>query len=154
MTQWLQGIVGASLLSSLALLLCPGGAVKQVTRLVCAMVCALAVILPVKELDPDSLGLGMEEYRRQAEILAQQEEEQAKMVTRTYIQEECRTYILSQAQELALSAGEVSVLARWDAEQSVWYPWEVSLGSPYSKALASVIEEHLGIPEERQHWTQ
>lgn len=154
MTQWLRGIVGAALLGSLAMVLCPEGRVKQVTKLVCALVCALAMLSPVSELDPGVLSAGMAAYRQQAEALTAQEEEQAKLVTRTYIQDECETYILTQAQNLALSVGEVTVLARWDTAQAVWYPWEVSLQSEYRKELAEVIEADLGIPEERQQWTQ
>lgn len=153
MRQWLLGVVGASLLSSLALMLCPAGRVRQVTKLVCALVCALAMVSPLMELDITSLSVGLAAYRQQAESITENEEETAKMVQRTYIQDRCAAYILTQAQSLALSIEGAQVLARWDAGEAVWYPWEATMTGSYDKTLARQIEEDLGIPEERQHWT-
>lgn len=153
MNEWLRSVIGTSLLASAALLLCPEGRVKGVTKLLCALVCCLALAQPVLELDPGTLSAGMAAYRQKAEELTQQEEEAAKLVQRTYIQDECEAYILSQAQSLGLSVPGAEVLARWDREQGLWYPWQVTVPAVYDGALAAVIEGELGIPEERQQWT-
>lgn len=154
MKQWLLGVVGASLLSSLALMLCPGGRVKAVTKMVCALVCALAMLEPLMKLDMGSLSAGLAAYRQQAQSITENEEETAKMVQRTYIQEQCAAYILTQAQSLTLSIEAAEVLALWDAAEGVWYPWEATVTGPYDRTLARQIEEDLGIPEERQQWTE
>lgn len=154
MKQWLMGIVGAALLASLAEMLCPAGRVKPVLRLVCALVCALAVAEPLMELDMEDLSIGLASYRRQAQQITESEEEAAKMVQRTYIQDECAAYILTQAEALGLSVPSAAVTAHWDEGEALWYPWEARMDCAYSPALAAAVEEGLGIPEERQRWTE
>ncbi len=154
MKAWLMGIVGAALLASLAEMLCPAGRVKPVLRLLCALVCALAVAEPLMELDMKSLSIGLASYRQQAQQITESEEEEAKMVQRTYIQEECAAYILTQAEARGLTLSSVAVTAQWDEGEALWYPWEVQIDGAYSPALAAAIEEDLGVPEERQRWAE
>lgn len=154
MRAWLLGIVGAALLASLAELLCPAGRVKPVLRLLCAVVCALAVAEPLMELDMQSLSIGLASYRQQAQQIAESGEEEAKMLQRTYIQDECAAYILTQAEALGIRLSSAAVTAHWDEGEGLWYPWEVRLEGAYAPALAAQIEEDLGIPEENQQWTE
>lgn len=154
MRDWVLGIFAASLLGALALALCPPGRVRTITKMVCGVVCALAVASPLLELDTASLARGMAEYRRQAEILAAGGEEEGKMLERTYIEEECAAYICAKAAEKGAEIDSASVLARWDDGDLVWYPWSVTVDGGYSAALAAVIEGDLGVPPERQEWSE
>ena len=153
MRDWIMGIFAASLLGAMALALCPRGRVYTVTKMVCGVVCALAVASPLIKLDPESLAVSMAEYRRQAEILAANGEEEGKMLERTYIEEECAAYICAKAAEKGAEVKDASVLARWDDGGLVWYPWSATVDGAYSPDLASVIEGDLGIPPERQEWS-
>lgn len=153
MKQWLTAVVGASLLSSIALALTPPGRVKYVTRLVCGLVCALAIASPVLEIDIDKLAVSMAEYQQQAQMVTEQAEEDAKMLERTYIEEECEAYILAKATEADAAVNGVSVSARWDDEALVWYPWQAALDGPYNEALSKILEAELGIPRQRQEWS-
>ena len=152
MRQWIPGIFSASLLAAMALALCPKGRVREVTRLVCGIVCALAVADPLIKLDTDRLASAIAEYSQQAEILAEDGEEEGKMLERTYIEEECAAYICSKAAQRGVSAAGASVQARWDDEALIWVPWSAAVEAAYSAELSALIEQDLGIPAERQEW--
>lgn len=152
MKAWATSVFAASLLSSLALALCPEGRVKNVTRMVCGLVCALAVASPLVELDLESLAAGMAAYERQAQIAAGRGEDEQKMLERTYIEEQCAAYILAKASEIGTEVESVYVLARWDEDVLVWYPWEAEITGAYSGRLSGAIEADLGIPASRQEW--
>ncbi len=154
MKDWLLGMIGTALFSSLALAFCPKGGPRQVTAFVCALLCALALAGPLLELDMESLGIGLAEYREQAAQIAAEEEEEAKRMQRTYIEQECAAYILSEAEALGLSPTELRVSAQWDSGEGLWYPWEAELGLAYHGELSRRIEGELGIPKERQRWTE
>jgi hypothetical protein len=146
------GLTAASLLSCIALALTPAGRVKFVTRMVCGIVCALAMVAPVLELDIDSLAVGMASYSQRAQSIIQSEEESAKMQERTYIEEQCGAYILAKAAKLEAQVSSAAVQARWDDEALVWVPWQVTVAGAYNEALAQAIETELGIPAQRQEW--
>lgn len=153
MRQWILGILSASVLSAAAMALCPPGRVRTVTRMVCGLVCALAVASPLLRLDPESLAVGMAEYRQQAQILTEDAEEEGKLQERTYIEEQCAAYICAKAAEIGSPLADASVTARWDDEALVWYPWAAALKGDANAALTALIEGDLGIPAERQEWT-
>lgn len=153
MKQWIYGIAAASLLSSIALALCPAGRVKSVTRLVCGLVCALAIASPLLSLDIDGLAVGMAAYEQQAKKITQEAAEEEKMLERTHIEQQYAAYILAKATETGAVVSDASVLARWDDETLVWYPWEATIGGAYNAALSRSIEAELGIPAQRQNWS-
>ena len=59
MRQWISSVAAASVLAALALALTPKGRVRQVTKLVCGVMCALAVVAPVAKLDFGQLAADM-----------------------------------------------------------------------------------------------
>ena len=153
MRDWLAGIVAASLLGSVALTLCPPGRVRSVTRLVCGLVCALAIASPLLHLNIDAIAKGVAGYRQRAEEITAQAEDEEKMLERTYIEEKYAAYILGKATEAGASIRDAAVLARWDDEELIWFPWEATLYGTYSPELSRSIEADLGIPAQRQNWS-
>ncbi|MCD8116710.1 MAG: hypothetical protein LUE21_06300 [Oscillospiraceae bacterium] len=153
MKEWIMGIVAASVLRAIAMALTPPGRVRSVTGLVSTIVCALALVSPVMEIDLDDLAVGIAEYEQMAEEVVEQAEEETKMLNRTYIEEEYEAYILDKAAETGVAVQEISVTARWDEDALVWYPWQVVLGAAYDRTLSQTIEAELGIPAERQEWS-
>lgn len=145
-------IAAASLLSAIVMALTPPGRVRQVTRLVCGLMCALTVAGPLAQLDISGLAADIARYEQQADRIVRQAQEEEKMLERTYIEEQCRAYILGKAAERGLTPDGVSLTARWDEDAQVWYPWEVTVQAPYDSGLAAGIEAQLGIPAERQRW--
>lgn len=152
MMDWVRGVFAASLLSGMAMVLCPRGRVKNVVRLVCGLVCALAIASPLLTLDMRSISVGLAKYREQARVLQEGEEEEEKMLERTYIEEQCGAYILDKAQECGAVLDGAAVLARWDDEALLWYPWSAALDGEFSAALSRRIEADLGVPASRQQW--
>ncbi len=153
MKSWIMGIVAASVLRAVAMALTPPGRVRSVTGLVSTIVCTLALVSPVLEIDLDDLAVGFAEYEQMAESVVEQSEEETKMLNRTYIEEKYEAYILDKAAATGATVQEVSVTARWDEEALVWYPWQAVLSGVYDEALSQTIEAELGIPAERQEWT-
>lgn len=153
MKDWLVGIFSASLLSAMAMALCPRGRVRPVLRMVCGVVCALAVAGPLLRLDMESLASSMAEAARQARIVTEGAEEEEKMLERTYIEERYAAYILAKGVALGTDLEAAAVRARWDDKALLWYPWEASLTGTWDRALADAVEGDLGIPAERQHWS-
>ncbi len=153
MRQWIAHITAASLLSAIAMAVTPKGRVRQVTRLACGLMCALAVAAPLAEVDVGALASGLALYRQRAEQIVTQAGEEEKTMERTYIEQQCQAYILGKADERGLALGAVELTARWDDQARVWYPWSVTIAAPMDSALSAVIEAELGIPAERQRWT-
>ena len=152
MKEWLQAIVAASVISSAALMLTPPGRVRWVTRMACGILCSLAVISPVLKLDAETLSVNMAAYEKEAQRVTEQAQEEAKMLERTYIEEECAAYILSKAEENGVPLSRAEVSARWDDGEGVWYPWSADLEGEYSPRLSVLMESSLGIPAQRQTW--
>lgn len=154
MMNWVKNVFAASLLSSLAMTLCPAGRVRSVTRMVCGIVCALAMVSPILTIDLTQVSVGLEAYREQARILQENGEEEGKMQERTYIEEQCAAYILGKAEENALEIDGATIEARWDDEALLWYPWSAELDGFFDVTLSALIEGELGIPAMRQYWRQ
>ena len=152
MRQWISSVAAASVLAALALALTPKGRVRQVTKLVCGVMCALAVAAPVAKLDFGQLAADMALYEKRAREITSQAQEEAKMLDRTYIEQRCEAYILGKAAAAGAAVDSVTVTARWDDGALVWYPWSVSLDGPFHQGLADAIEGELGIPAGRQSW--
>ena len=152
MSRWVMSVTAASLLAAVAMALTPAGRVKQVTRLVCGLMCALAVAGPLVRLDLKALATSMALYEQRAKAITSQAEEETKMLDRTYIEERCEAYILAKAAQAELAVDGVSLSARWDEEDLVWYPWTVTVDASYDGWLSGLIEAELGIPQARQDW--
>ena len=154
MRAWITSVFAASMLSSLALVLCPEGRRQEVTRMVCGLVCSLAVASPLAQMDIDSLAAGMAAYGQQAQKITEKEEEEQKLLERTYIEEQCAAYILAKAAQIGAAVESVSVRAQWDDSALVWYPREAVMTGRYDEALTRAVEAELGIPSERQTWRE
>ncbi len=152
MREWILGVFSASLLSAVALALCPRGRVRTVLRMVCGLVCAMAIASPLMRLDTERIAAEMARCRQQAESISMEGEEERIMLERTYIEEECAAYIGAKAAEKGVEISGASVLARWDEDGLVWYPWSVTVAGAYDPALSNLIERDLGVPAERQAW--
>ena len=149
---WIMGLAGAALLCAVCTELTPQGSVKTVQRAICGVVMSLALISPLLRLDLDGYSLHLARYRKEAEEIAGQGKEISDSLSRTYIQEQCRAYILDKARLSGVPVTSASVELRWSGE-GVWYPVAAEIEGTYDRALAEKIEEELGISRENQHWT-
>lgn len=155
MSMWVRGIIGVSLLSAAALAVTPKGRVFGVLRFVCAVATVLVMLQPLLRLDLDSYAENLAFYREEYASLGIAAREDADRLTRTIIEGECAAYILDKANALGIPAAHAAVRARWSGES--WVPHEAEVALPPgtdNAALARAIEAELGIPPERQKWSE
>jgi hypothetical protein len=153
---WILGLGGAAALGAIAVAVTPAGPVRSVTRMLCGVILALALVSPVLDLNMDAYSLGLAAYREQAGELTGAWAETEDRLNRTIIEEECAAYIWDKAQELGVQAGRVRITAKWG--DGCWVPWEAQMefsGTDDQKiALSAVLEAELGIPAKRQYWNE
>lgn len=148
---WILGLTAAALVCAAALELTPKGPVKGVTKAVCGIVLALAMLHPLLRLDPAAWALHMAEYRARAEELTGEGTALPERLDRSVIERELEAYILAKAEALGTPLRSARVTLRWNTA-GVWTPVAVSLEGPRQEALAGWIAAELGLPEEAQTW--
>ena len=152
---WIRSLIAASLVSALALQLTPPGSVKKVTRFACGILLACTMLSPVLRTDDTSFSLALDDYRRTVAELTDDLEEQENQLLRTYIEQKTAAYILDEAQSLGMPEPAVSVKVKWGDES--WVPYEaairVNATAEQQYRLSAYLAAELGIPAERQHWT-
>lgn len=148
---WILGLTGAAVVCAVATLLTPRGAVKGVTRMLCGVVMAAALLSPLLAFDFPAYSLNLSEYRARGDALIGRAEEISAAVSRRSIEAELEAYILDKAQTLGAALTAASVTVEWSTE-GYWYPVAAELGGGYHAALSSLIEGELGIPREAQAW--
>lgn len=154
MRQWLLSVVGAAMLASAAMALCPRGRVRAVTRFVCALGCMLSLVSPLQKLDGEGLLPSLAAYRAEGEALVAKELAKGESEQREYIQQQCTAYILTEAQEMGIAVDGVRVLARWEEDGGVWLPAYVTVDAPFNAQLSETIERELAIAGEAQRWRE
>ena len=145
---WLFKIIGASMLSAVALSVTLSPKMKRVVSLCCSFLAAAVLLSPLSGLSDTSLAL--EDFKEQAASRTDELERKNEELRRDIIAEECRAYILTKAAELGVEA-EASVALSEDGT-----PFSCRIRSECGGAvkfvLSETIERDLGIPASRQYW--
>lgn len=148
--QWLLRVTCVALMAALADGMMPKGAVRQVGRLVCALVLLCVVLRPILQVrvpSPNRLvsDIGAE-LRREKGQLEQTGEEMLK----TLIERECEAYIVDKAAALGVQC-QAKVECVLD-EASLWLPCRADIIGQMSgeqqQRLSMQIEKELGISPE------
>ncbi|MBQ9460019.1 MAG: stage III sporulation protein AF [Oscillospiraceae bacterium] len=143
--QWLLGALACALLVSIAVQLCPDGAIKKLARFTGGLLLLLAAfrlpLYPEAWKTPD--------YREAIARLELELEQEREKTFADGIASELGAYIEDKADSLG-----ASVTARVFVTQrgGVPTPERVSLYGAYDAALAAWIAQELGITKERQTW--
>lgn len=145
-----------SLVCGAALTLAPEGTVKRILGIACSAALLLAAVEPLAGLDLSAYALELaKNSERRAEFLDGSADLNQRL-NRLVIEEECEAYILDKAEEMGLDLEQAEVLAQWNSE-GLWVPASVKLTGQAEqrerRRLGGLIEAELGIPEERQQWT-
>lgn len=148
---WILGLTGAAAVCAVATLLTPRGAARGVTKTVCGVVMASALLSPLIGFDFPSYSLNLAEYRARGSELAGRAEEISDAVNRRSIEAELGAYILDKAQTLGAAVDAAKVTVEWSTE-GFWYPVAAEIGGSYDAALSALIEGELGIAREAQTW--
>ncbi|MEI3140271.1 MAG: hypothetical protein V8S34_00960 [Lawsonibacter sp.] len=97
-----DGVIAAAILCTIAQDLSPKGSVKQVGRLVCAMVLLCVVLSPIKTLDVAAGGQWLTDYRAALADSRAALAEQGEEIKMAVIAEKYRAYIESKGAQLGL----------------------------------------------------
>ena len=151
---WLVGVTCAALIAALADGLMPKGPVKQVGKLVCALVLLAAVLSPLARLEVPAGALGLDGLQGQVQQRQQELEEQNGQMMKTLIERETAAYIVDKAAQLGLSCqAQVTCQAGSDG---TWEPWSAHLTGQWTQEereqLSQVLESELNIPSDRQSY--
>ena len=148
--EWLTSLVAVSMLLSVARTLVPEGSIRKISSFTGGLILLVVLLRPVLGADLSRLDLHLEDYeraigQRQEELASAGEAELAGI-----IEERTAAYISDKADTLGLAV-KVQVETK-PAGDGVPVPWRAELWGPRSPALATYMEEELGIPGERQVW--
>ena len=148
--EWLTALVAVSMLLSVARTLVPEGSIRKISSFTGGLILLVVLLRPLLGADLSRLDLHLEDYeraigQRQEELASAGEAELAGI-----IEERTAAYISDKADTLGLAV-KVQVETK-PAGDGVPVPWRAELWGPRSPALATYMEEELGIPGERQVW--
>ena len=148
--EWLTSLVAVSMLLSVAQTLVPEGSIRKIASFTGGLILLVVLLRPLLGADMSRLDLHLEDYeraigQRQEELGAAGEAELAGI-----IEERTAAYISDKADTLGLAV-KVQVETK-PAGDGVPVPWRAELWGPRSPAMATYMEEELGIPGERQVW--
>ena len=149
---WLKSIVLSSLLVSVITSLVPRGSYRRIAQSAGGLIFILVALGPFGQWDREDITLNMEDYRLEIEERRAEFEEENETAFAQGIAQRTQAYIWDKAQSLHLSLSvqvETSVM-----ENGAVLPNEVYLAGEYSAELENWIEETLGIPKEKQHWSE
>lgn len=148
--QWLLSVTCAALIAALADGLMPKGAVKQVGKLVCALVLLCAVLRPVLSVQLPDAGQMLSEIRGEVEYSRDGLEQGSEQMLKTLIERECGAYIVDKAAMLG-AACQVRVECKED-EAGIWLPFRATVAGQLNdgqrQELTALVRSELGIVPE------
>lgn len=150
--EWLFSLVTVTVLLSLVQLLIPEGSLRRIAGFIGGLLLLVTLLQPLLRVDADQLDWDLRGYaqaveQRKAELEQERQEQLAGLIA-----ERTQAYILDKAASLGLSP-QVWVQTQQGAE-GIPIPFSVQLDIPQSPALAAYMERELGIPKERQVWSE
>ena len=155
MKTWLMRVIAAAILCTIAQDLSPKGSVKQVGRLVCAMVLLCVVLSPVKTLDMAAGSQWLTNYRATLADSRAALAEQGEEIQMAVIGEKYRAYIEDKGAQLGLNC-QAQVDCREEGE--IYVPDRVQVTGDLSQGdwdgLRRGLEEERGVPPERQEFRE
>lgn len=154
---WIRSIAATALIASIAIALTPKGKVQRVLKVICGLLLIIVIISPLTGEATKNISLDLAEYRSKADDIASLAEKKDMNLSRGIIEREFEEYILDKASEIGVFLESVDVTANW-SENAYWYPSEVTLVGELTTGdrnrISIIIESELGIPEDRQNWSE
>lgn len=154
MKAYLVGLTAAAILAALVRRLAPNNAAGKTAKMGAGLLILIAMLRPLGEADP--LGAAQDLLKKgwQDPLSAQAAERGTNELLEELITDQTESYILDKAQALGLQ-----LTAEVTTRISDYYPvpWSVRLqgtADAYQRrTLTEYISQELGIPEERQEWS-
>ena len=152
MKAYLIGLTAAAILAALIRRLAPDNSAGKAAKLGAGLLILITILQPLRQVDLMEAARALTEKGFQEPLAGQNQE--ANELLETLITDTAQSYILDKAQALGLE-----ITAQVETRIRDYYPepWSVRLygnPNPYQRqALSQYISEQLGIPEERQEWS-
>ncbi len=148
---WLMTILTVSLFCALAEALMPEGPVRKVGKLVCGLALLCGVLIPVFEPGAVEELFWQSGWSGAASVDAGALEQQLGQDMKRLIEQRCAAYIQDKAEQMGVSC-TIQIVCKTEGE--LFVPDRAELTGPIPDAirgkLARVLEQDLGIPQERQ----
>lgn len=155
---WLLTMTGVAVITTIASFFASNGSMQRVLKLIGGVAMAIVLLSPLLKFDFAAYAASLQLYSDSAAWDSAAAEETEKRLNRTIIESECSAYILDKAAQLGVPLTGAQVSVQWSTTDGVWYPCAATLTQPVgaekSAALTDVIEADLGIPSERQEWSE
>ena len=149
---WLLGVIFSAFAAGLAVELAPKGHGQAMIRLLGGAVMILALLRPLGMIEWTDATISAAAFAGQIEEQVKTYRSEQENAYAGIIAERLETYIWDKATELGL---ECTVHVKVSGgEGKILLPESVELGAAYDAALASWIEEVVGIPAEKQIWLE
>lgn len=156
LAQWVRTLAAGAIFCAAALLLVPEGSGKRAVKLVCAAVLTILLVGPLRQLDADRLAELLTVQKLDSAVLTADAEELSEELLGSIIRKETEEYIWDAARRLGIA--ELGVRLRLRTVDGLPCPWSVELTGKYTKdqreELSLMLEGELGIPGERQTWSE
>ncbi|MDR0838401.1 MAG: hypothetical protein LBN99_02015 [Oscillospiraceae bacterium] len=154
---FIAGVVGAAMITAVALTVTPEGRVKRIVAAACGFLTLLAILRPVKAFDYGSLGESLARLRADAGKFSAPLDAANENLARGIIEEKYAAYILDKGIARGMADLEAAVTVRL-GDDGRWYPASARLTSSADAqkkdALTHDIETELGIPSGEIAWTE
>lgn len=154
MRAYLISLTAAAILAALVRKLAPKNTAGQAARLGAGLLVLTAMLTPLGKLDLYGAAEDLTGKAWRDPLSAEETDRAANQLLEELITSQAEAYILDKAQALGL---EITVEVDLRTEEYYSRPWSVRIrgqGEADQKAaLEQYISEQLGIPEERQEWS-
>lgn len=157
MKNTLFSLMGIALTQTLLELLIEDARFRQILRFLAGAAMAVILIGAVTDFDYDAYASALRRQEIASDWNQDRAEAERQRLDRLFIEAETEAYIMDRAETLGVSLSGVRVSFRWNSD-GYWYPDRVTLTGSVPPSLRSEIADalrtELGIPEERQTWSE
>lgn len=153
MKAYLIRLTAAAILAAVVRRMAPGNGAGKAARLAAGLLILITALGPLGDLDLVQAAQNLATAGYADALTTQTVDKASNELLEQLIIESAEAYILDKAQALG---AEISPEVETRLQASYPVPWSVRLTGDYTenqrKALAEIISEDLGIPEDRQEW--
>jgi len=151
---WILGVVGAALITAVALTVTPEGAAKRVTAVVCGFMMIIALIEPIKAFDYERFKLSIAAMNADGDTIAAAAAVTTENLTAAVIRGKYAAYISDKGANLGVS--QISAEVEVANKGGVWIPVSAAITTDADEArqsaLALAIETDLGLSPREMTW--
>lgn len=154
---WVVSLAAAAFISGIATSLVPQGKMRRIVSLVCGLLTITVMLGPIRDFDLGRYSEFMVEFNSRTEVYGLSLENENARLVKAIIEEQSAAYILDKAIQLGIADPKAEVESKY-GEGSYPFPWSAELGGEATeeqkRSLGRYMEAELGIPAERQHWSE